>query len=331
MKTKLLAIAVMLLTFFSAIAQQSKPAKSKPVTYKPIKFNINEDGSQYLRIITWLQTWGTLTQNNPGTIGYDQKPDKSSAGIALRRARVLLLSQLSPKFLILTHFGINNQSYNSGGYSGGTDGKKPQLFIHDVWTEYNVVPKKLFIGAGLLHFNGVSRMATGSTMNFMTLDAPVFNWYTIETNDQFARSLGVYAKGQLNKLDYRIAINQPFTNGVNPYLQTAKTTNGFNTQLAAKNALTNTFSQSAYFQYMFKDVEANLLPFATGTYLGEKKVFNIGAGFYHHPRSTYTLNSGLEDDSLKLHSSTVFGLDAYYDAPVTKKGHALSVYALYQT
>ena len=56
-----------------------------------------------------------------------------------------------------------------------------QIYMHDVWTEFMLVPKKLYIGTGLHYWNGVSRMANASTLNFMTLDAPIFNWYTTMT------------------------------------------------------------------------------------------------------------------------------------------------------
>lgn len=242
-----------------------KPAAAASAKYKPMKLNLNEDGSQYIRFITWLQMWATSNENNPGTVGYDSKANTSSQDISIRRARVLMYAQLNSKWLILTHFGINNQAFNSGGYSGGTDGKKPQLYIHDAWTEYSVVPSKLSLGMGIHYWNGVSRSANASTLTFMTLDAPVFNWFTIETNDQFARQLGMYAKGQLGRLDYRLSLDKPFLNGVNPFTQTAKTTNGYNSELAAKNAFATTFSQAGYFKYMFKDIESNLLPYETGT------------------------------------------------------------------
>ena len=58
------------------------------------------------------------------------------------------------------------------------------------------------MGAGLHYWNGVSRLSSQSTLNFMTLDAPIFNWTNIEATDQFARQFGIYAKGQLDRLDY---------------------------------------------------------------------------------------------------------------------------------
>lgn len=314
---------------FSIVFVTAQQTSSYKYSYKPIKINLSEDGNQYVRFMTWLQMWGTSIQNNPGTVGYDNKALMHSETFAIRRARFLAYTQLGQNWLLLAHVGINNQTFNSGG-NNGVDGKKPQLFIHDAWTEYVVIPKKLNIGSGIHYWNGVSRLANASTISFMTLDAPIFNWYTIETNDQFCRQMGVYAKGQIHKFDYRVALNKPFLYGVNPYTQTAKTTNGFNTVLAAKNAYSNSFSTAGYFKYMFKETESDLLPFEAGTYLGEKKVFNIGAGFYHHPKSNYTLNPGIGNDSLKLYATTVVGADVFYDAPLGKRGYAISLYGLYQ-
>jgi hypothetical protein len=33
-----------------------------------------------------------------------------------------------------------------------------------------------------------------STLNFLTIDAPIFNWPLIENSDQFARQMGLFAK-----------------------------------------------------------------------------------------------------------------------------------------
>jgi len=329
-KSILLLVVTVFLINGNAVAQEKAKLKKEPQPYKPIKINVTEDGNYYLRILTWAQMWTTLVDNNPGTIGNDLKPNNSSTNIGIRRARMLFWAQMGPRWMILTHFGINNQTFNKGGYSGGTAGKKPQLYIHDVWTEYTVVPKKLYVGTGLHYWNGVSRSANASTLNFMTLDAPIFNWYVIETNDQFARQLGIYIKGQLNRLDYRLALNQPFQNGVNPYTQMNRTTTGFNSELAAKNAITSSWSQSGYVKYMFKDIAAGKLPYEIGLCMDGQEVFTVGAGFYNHPNSTYTLDPGTGSDSLKLHNTTVLGLDVFYNHAVGPKGYLLNTYVLFQ-
>jgi len=328
-KSLLISVTLAFLISGNAMAQEKTESQKEPKKYKPIKVNLSEDGSYYLRTLIWSQIWTTLVDNNPGTIDFDQNPDNSSANIGIRRARMLFWAQMGPRWLILTHFGINNQTFTNGGYLG-TDGKKPQVYMHDVWTEFTVLPKKLYIGAGLHYWNGVSRMANGSTLNFMTIDAPIFNWYTIETNDQFARQFGVYFKGQLNRFDYRFAFNHPFRNGRNPYLQTQKTTNSFNDELAAKNASTSTWSQAGYVKYMFKDIAAGKLPYEIGLCMDGQEIFTIGAGFYNHPNSTYTLDPGAGSDSLKLYNQTVFGLDVFYNHAVGSKGYLLNTYVLFQ-
>jgi hypothetical protein len=201
-------------------------------TYKPLTLKLNENGSKYVRFIMWHQFWATATQNNPGTrdvngnvIDGTNGSSAWSSDIALRRSRFLAYAQVSPRVMILTHWGINNQSFINGATAPNgpnptttpsNQGKKPQLFLHDAWTEFRIIPQKLYIGVGLHYWNGVSRLSSHSTLNFMTLDAPIFNWHNIEATDQFARQFGIYAKGQLGKLDYRIALNKPFVNGASP-------------------------------------------------------------------------------------------------------------------
>jgi len=283
-KSILIFIVALFLLNENTLAQEQSESDKSPKSYKPIKLDLSKDGSYYLRTLIWSQIWTTLVENNPGTVGFDRNPDNSSTNIGIRRARMLFWAQMGPRWMILTHFGMNNQTFTNGGYLG-TDGKKPQIYMHDVWTEFMVIPKKLYIGTGLHYWNGVSRMANASTLNFMTIDAPIFNWYTIETNDQFARQFGVYFKGQLNRFDYRFAFNQPFRNGRNPYLQTQKTTNSFNDELAAKNASSSTWSQAGYVKYMFKDIAKNKLPYEIGLCMDGQELLSVGAGFYNHPNS----------------------------------------------
>ncbi len=329
MKKSTLILVAALFLIYDTMAQEKTELKEESRQYKPIKLNVTKDGAYFLRVLTWAQIWTTHVDNNPGTLGYDLKPDNSSTNIGIRRARMLFWAQMGPRWLILTHFGMNNQTFTNGGYPG-SDGKKPQLYVHDIWTEFTIIPTKLYAGTGLHYWNGVSRMANASTLNFMTLDAPIFNWYAIETNDQFGRQLGFYLKGQLNRLNYRFAFNQPFRNGRNPYIQTGRTTTGFNSELAAKNAVTGNWSQSGYVKFQFKDIEAGKLPYEIGLCMDGQEMFNIGAGFYNHPKSTYTLEPGTGSDSLKLYNQTVFGLDMFYNDAIGSKGYLINAYVLFQ-
>lgn len=331
-KNRLFALAScgLLATALSAQQPAANP-EPKPVdhSYKPMTLKLNEDGSKYIRFITWHQFWVTATQNNPGTVDVNGKEVNNSTDIALRRSRFLVYSQISPRAMILSHWGINNQSFVNGGASAvgfasaaspgaNNGGKRPAVYIHDAWTEYEVMKNKLTLGAGLHYWNGISRMTSASTLNFMAVDAPIFNWATIEATDQFARQMGIFAKGQLGRLDYRVALNKPFAFGTAPG---AVKKDGI-----AVNVLNENWAQAGYFKYMFWDKESNKLPFEVGSYLGTKKVFNIGAGFYHHKDAS--LHKTATDSTYQSH--VLLGVDAYMEYPLNKaKGSALHFYGVY--
>jgi hypothetical protein len=289
---------------------------------------LDEEGKKYIRFLTWNQVWTTATENNPGTVDAYGELDDNSLGIGLRRSRFLTYSQLTERYLILLHMGINNQTFNSGGGSGTEglggygDGKKPQVFIHDVWNEYMVVKAEqegdfsLAIGAGLHYWNGVSRKSSSSTFCYLTLDAPTFAWPNIEVTDQFARQFGWYAKGKWRKLGYRLAINQPFIADARATLN----------QDRAVNIATDAWSYAGYVDWQFWDQEPDLLPYRTSSWHGAKSVFNIGAGFYVHPDSSGILD---QDEDLDRQSQVAVGIDAYYDKPVGNCGAAATAYAAY--
>ena len=302
-------------------APQSTPPEQDHA-YKPLTLKLNETGTKYVRFIMWHQFWARYIENNPGTLDINGEANKNDVDFGLRRSRFLAYAQISPRFLILTHFGINNQTFINGGDDGSgnfvsSGNKKPGLFIHDAWTEYAVVPGALHIGAGLHYWNGISRMSSASTLNFMSLDAPIFNWPAIEFTDQFARQFGIYAKGYLGKLDYRVAINKPFAYP-NP-------TTYAPVENRAINRPTDTWATQGYFSFNFLDKESNLLPFYVGTYIGAKRVFNIGAGFHYQPDATGSLNSSGNE---KKHDIRLFGADVFYDAPIGN-GNAISFYSSY--
>jgi hypothetical protein len=328
MLKKTIAFMVVATTCCLRLAAQGNAVPGIDHSYKPMTLKLDDKGQKYIRLITWHQMWLSRTENNPGTLDINGNVQKSVADIAIRRSRFLVQAQISPRFMIVSHWGINNQSFANGGGAGtlgtgssasGQGGKRPQLYIHDAWTEYAVKPGKLHIGAGLHYWNGVSRISSHSTLNFMTLDAPIFNWYNIEATDQFARQLGVYAKGQLGRVDYRLHANKPFAFGVTPSAVTST---------AATNVFTENWSTGGYVNYMFWDKESNVLPFFVGSYLGAKKVFNIGAGWYGHKGAMASKPSAAAP--VEMHSQRNLGVDVYLDMPLNKKkGTALSLYSVF--
>lgn len=298
-----------------------------------LKVNLKEDGSKYLRFIAWNQIWMRSSEMNPGTM-INGEEASSNTDIGSRRLRLLLYAQITPRYMIMTHFGINNQTFVNGGASGtgGTggygQGKKPQLFFHDAWNEYAVVLPKadkkfsLSVGAGLHYYMGLSRMTMGSTLNFLTIDAPIFNWPLIENSDQFARQGGLFAKGKYGKFEYRVSYNKPFATNLVPTDAASA-----DAAVAVDNSGITRWSRAGYFEYQFLDVESNFLPYKVGTYLGTKKMFNLGAGFYNAPEGTRTSVAG----EIQKHDINLLSADAFLDLPIGNpdKKMALTAYSVF--
>lgn len=320
-------IAALLLLSVKAFSQGS------PDYGAGLKINLKDDGSKYLRVLAWNQIWLRSSEMNPGTM-INGEDASTSTDIANRRLRILMYAQITPRYMVLTHIGINNQTFTSGGAAGTTgtggygQGKKPQLFFHDAWNEYAIVLPKadkkfsLTIGGGLHYYMGLSRMTMSSTLNYLAIDAPIFNWPLIENSDQFARQGGLFAKGKYGKFEYRLSYNKPFaTNLVPADAATA------DVAVAVDNSGITKWSKAGYFEYQFLDVESNFLPYKVGSYLGTKKVFNIGAGFYNAPEATKTSVAG----AVSKHDITLLSADVFVDMPIGKPENkmALTAYSVF--
>ena len=292
------------------------------------KIYLNKDSTSFLRITLWSQVWTRWQQMNPGTMVNGNPNTESVKDLGIRRTRILMHGQITPRILVFWIIGANNQAFNSGGLQGGDvgagtsgiDGKRPQVFVHDSWGEFRVTKgPQLHVGGGLLTWSGLSRMTNAATLNFLMVDAPIYNWTTIDASDQFARTFGLYAKGTLfRRMNYRAILTKPFA--IVGGQQGATTTTASvsvrvprpglpDTTIVAPvainvgdNAATNalvatparfnianwnpnnhTLMPQLYVNWDFFDVESQTLPFAVGSYLGTRRVFNVGAGFQYHP------------------------------------------------
>lgn len=320
-------IAGMLLASLAGFAQGSTEYGSG------LKFNLDTTGNKYMRVIAWNQIWMRSSQMNPGTM-INGEEASTSTDIGNRRLRILLYAQISKRYMIVTHFGINNQTFTNGGAAGTTgtggygQGKKPGMFFHDAWNEYAIVlpaaDKKfsLSLGGGLHYYMGLSRMTMASTLNFLTVDAPIFNWPLIDVSDQFARQPGLFAKGKYGKFEFRLAYNKPFATNNAP----ADAPLG-SPAVATDNNGNTKWSKAGYFEYQFLDQESNLLPFKVGSYLGTKRVFNVGAGFYSAPDGTRTSVDGV----VGKHDINLFSADVFADLPLGEpsKKMALTAYSVF--
>ncbi|MBU2928436.1 hypothetical protein [Winogradskyella psychrotolerans] len=314
---KLLSIGLFIMVFQFTIAQGS------PDYTGGLKFKFNEEGTKYLRLISWAQVQANYTADDT----FDSNGNENSQlNFNLRRARILMFAQINKDFLILTHFGLNSLTSANLSPTGKGDGS--QLFFHDVWAQYSL-GKDHTVGGGLHYFNGISRLNNQSTLNLMTLDNNRQAWATIGLSDQFARHLGVFLKGKFNKLQYRVAINDASVSSLDARAAVAGGDAVYNgrSSLGSK-AAGKTYA--GYFDYHFLDQESNFLPYKVGTYLGEKKVFNIGAGFFMHPKGSVIDTGTAINPNIEGEDVAIFAADAFYDAPLGENGSALTAYAMYQ-
>lgn len=312
---------VSLLLFFLGVGFYTPSfAQDKPKgdgKYKPLTLKLDESGEKYIRFITWHQMW----------LQHRSISGESGLRMSIRRSRFLAYAQISPRFLILTHWGLNSLGANqiTANPNSQTDNQRSLLFLHDAWAEFAVVDKAFHIGTGLHYWNGISRLSNQSTLNMMTLDNPgmgnadarLFPWSTITTSDQFARHLGVYAKGTVGGFHYRVAANNARINqgAINPDV--------FTYQVAGDG---DNWLLNGYFKYDFFDVESSKLPYFVGTYLGKKQILSVGAGFHYHPNALGKGPVDINGDAIldadgnptitEKGDVTKFAADIFYDAPV---------------
>ncbi len=299
-------------------------------SYKPLTLKLDESGAKYVRFIIWHQQWLQTNNREPDAISGETESLRMNT--FTRRSRFLAFSQISPRFLILTHFGLNN--LNTGNLTSlGNNGDGPQLFLHGAWTEFKASKgNEVFIGTGLHYWKGLTRLSNASTLNFMTLDQarPFVHWHSLGITDQFARHMGVYFKGQVGKFDYRLAFNNPLSpsqaiaGGANlggrfPNSEASNVTyNGRAIADSDGDPVGNAIVEG-YFRYNFFDTESTKLPYQVGTYFGKKKVLGLGAGFFNHGNGAYDTTRMEHENVLHL------AVDLFYDAPAP--GGGINAYA----
>jgi hypothetical protein len=311
---KRIGLFIALVTFVSFGALAQFPEKLK----NGLRYYVDKkDSSKFITLSMVGQFWMRNTQNNPGTT-VQGTTQSNTTDMSVRRIRFVLSGVLTDRVNFYVQFGQNNLNYLAARKAGS--------FFHDVTADYAVIKKRLSLGAGLNGWNGPSRFSNTSVASILVLDPPGFQEVTNDTYDQFVRRLGVYAKGKIGKLDYRVSAAKPFV---------IQTTSGSGIEPMNSNASFSTLPPNlvyqGYFMYQFLDQESNFGPGTAGSYLGKKKIFNIGGGFYYQKnamlRYTNLVTKDTAQQDLKL-----FALDVFYDAPVNKeKGTAVSVYSSFSS
>jgi hypothetical protein len=283
----------------------------------PFKFNLNEDGSQYIKFGMLNQIWLRYEQNNPGSLVLSSAVEDTT-DIGLRRTRFVLQGQLTDRVYFYTQYGMNNFNF----LSQMNGNRRIAAYFHDAYGELRLTQgHQAIIGGGLTIANGLSRFSNPSAATSMTMDLPIFAQATVDQTDLFSRKLSLYLRGQISKLNYRIIASDPFpisTSGA-----AAVPISPDNATFATNN---HTKQYQGFFVWNFWDTEPMTNTFMQGTYLGKKSVLNLEGGFITQKKATWT---GTEANP-RFHDLNFWSVAGYLDAPVDKiKGTAISAYVGY--
>lgn len=290
-------------------------AQSPSTRFKDgLKIYLNDDSTRYIQVTGLAQVWVRYNDNNPGSTIYGTQK-KETFDVGLRRVRYQVMGQITKKVFFYTQFGIN--SFNS------LSARKPGLFLHDVTAEYKVFKNYFTLGSGLNGWNGTCRYTSSGVGKILGMDLPTIEESTNDVTDQFVRKLGVYAKGQISGLDYRFAAANPFP--IQNSLTTVAVLSGTNS--AAFSTKAPEMQYQGYVKWQFFDKESNLLPYNAGSYLGKKRVLNVGGGFTYQKDAMWYRNANMDTISTPMQQ---FAVDVFYDSYLNKeKQNAITGYAAY--
>jgi len=256
-----------------------------------LRFYLSDDKTSYAGAVLVNQIWTRYIWNNPDAMGNAMGGDFD---IAVRRSRAIFYTNLFDKVFMYTMLGSDGHSFQLQG--------KPTVSLYNAQTEYIFIKDKFHLGFGLNTWNGVSRYNNCKLLEFLVVDNPGYAFPVAGRHDKFGRQLGIYAKGTISKMHYRVSVVKPFKFGVNENEQIEGIREKINNNLAYKG----------YFSWQFFDKEGTLMPYMTMNNLGRAKIFNLGGGFYYHPEAMIQR----DNDSYNYPDIFLFAFDAFLDMPL---------------
>ncbi len=282
----------------------------------PLKKYISKDSTSYISASAFGQFWGRYTEHNPGSL-MNNEPINESFDVGIRRIRFVATAVIQDRFTFYTHIGLNNLSpYNQ---------RKTGIFLHDATFDAKIYKSYFELGLGLGGWNGTSRFSASATSSILGVDLPLIQETTNDVTDQFGRKFGIYAKGKINKFDYRLVMAQPFP--TRSALATVEQLDQVAINQSVFNRENPHFNYSGYFQYQILDQESNQTPYNSGSYLGKKRIVNVGTGFQTQKNAVWHRNTDLDTIRTNLFQ---FGLDVFVDYALNaEKQNAITFYAAY--
>ncbi|MFY0606233.1 MAG: hypothetical protein JXR10_05930 [Cyclobacteriaceae bacterium] len=235
-----------------------------------------------------VQLWARYTHQNPGSLQGD-KPSEYYFDGSLRRYRLGVKGTVSDQISYNLQVGHNNLNHLNSD-------KAPKLL--DAYVDFKI-SKNLALIAGKHAWTGLTRYAAPSTFSAMGTDINYHATPFLNVQDDFFRRFGVAAHGKIAKLDYRVVLAKPNSNSTAALSENANFIND-----------PDAVHTSGYFKWEFFDKESLSSAFSPWTYLGKKKILNIGAGFSYQSNSTENITS--TGDSV-IYDAISFGVDVLHE------------------
>jgi hypothetical protein len=258
-----------------------------------LNFPLNQSGSKYIKAGVRGQFWARMMHLNPGST-YAGKPVDRAIDFSARRVRASIQIKPSDRLFFYVAAGENNFNKQIG--------RAPKIKLLDLNAEYEFFPQ-LSVGFGKSGWAGLSRWNVRSSKTMMTLDAPLFYLQTVNINDDLGRAWGAWVKGNEGNWGYVLSLRQP------------KRIVGAADEEIHFTPGKGNLNYSGYVKYQFLEHESCKTAYSggCGTYLGAKRVLNVGVGYMYQSEMMETI----EDGKVKFEDYIGWNLEAYYDAPLT--------------
>jgi hypothetical protein len=276
---------------------------------------LGTDSSVSIRTIGLVQLQARFLQLNPGSKSIDGTTKTTTTDLSI--TRVCIGSLLTYKRLTMFYLlGDNGNSVSNG--------KLGNFYTYEVYSHYALIPKYLSLGMGQTLYNGISRMSSLSISQIITVESCALAIPTAGKSDNIGRQFQIFAIGKIAKFDYRMAL-------VRPMLQVGAGTQNLPDLVALKPINTSydfpsdRFGAEGYVCKQFFEEESNLLSSRSFSYLGSKKIFNIGAGFEYQPKASAYLN---ENRDTIFNNTLTFSADCYADIPLSS-GSVFTAYGAF--
>lgn len=280
---RMVVILVLLLTGPFASGQDS-------VVLKPQYPTIQFSGA--------IQLWLRYTEANPGSTA-NQQPVNQLTDISVRRLRLKLAGALTSQLTYTVQVGENNLNYLAG--------RDIRMRILDAYAEYKI-SDALFLGAGKSAWTGLARSSTPATQRLLGLDLALIATPTLNIEDDFLRTLGIFARGGTARLNYRINISNPFS-----------ATGITLSSVPVFSPRPGSLQLSGYTSFYFAGHEKLTNAFYPATYLGSKKIIALGGGFIYQPDALQSVQQGVPT----YHPMKHVAIDLFCEIPLTSAAFTL--------